>query len=104
MYEIEVAWQSSWRLLSSDIINYGTTRIVDSRAFQLPATLYGPINDTGYRNSDLPKMAILGRLVAESMWNFVLYGIEWSPKTRTNIERLQDRFARSMINCDDESA
>ncbi|KAH9384103.1 hypothetical protein HPB48_026089 [Haemaphysalis longicornis] len=88
-YEFKTTRLRSWGLTSADILLYGPAKLSDGRRYELPATFYRGIGGARSRDLKIPEMADLGRLVAESLWHFVLYGRNWSPKTAANIRRLE---------------
>ncbi|KAH9364258.1 hypothetical protein HPB48_011579 [Haemaphysalis longicornis] len=88
-YEFEITRLRSWGLSSANILHYGPAKLSDGRRYELPATFYRGIDGARSGNLKIPEMADLGRLVAESLWHFVLYGRSWSPKTAANIRRLE---------------
>ncbi|KAH7933872.1 hypothetical protein HPB49_018573 [Dermacentor silvarum] len=71
-----------------DPLSYLGLRFVDERHLQIPSSVYTLIR-TGSPNHDVPNILLVGSWFADRLWYMILYGLQWSPKTRDNIDRFK---------------
>ncbi|KAH6934105.1 hypothetical protein HPB50_020043 [Hyalomma asiaticum] len=70
--------------------------VVDDRYILLPSNTYNFIR-AGLTRSKLPNMALMGQLLAESLWLMALNTISWRPTTAANIAKFKDCFVRTYL-------
>ncbi|KAK8776186.1 hypothetical protein V5799_030470 [Amblyomma americanum] len=93
-YDFEVGREALHGLQDGDILRYQKVTFIALKTLRLPAEDYYYIPNTT-KNSWLPKMATVGRLLAEAMWHVILNEIKWSPAATANIKRLRTCFLNS---------
>ncbi|KAH7958550.1 hypothetical protein HPB49_002535 [Dermacentor silvarum] len=84
-------------LAAKKMFKYREVQIVEERYLLLLSNMYNFIH-TGSSTSKLPNMAVLGQLMAESLWAMTFYNINLKPTTRTNIDKFKDCFAKTYLN------
>lgn len=83
-------------LAAKRMTRYGEVFLVDDRYLLVSATTYSFIR-TGSNNARLPNMALLGQILAESLWAMALRNIEWKSETGANIKRMQYCFVKAYL-------
>ncbi|KAH7974396.1 hypothetical protein HPB49_015021 [Dermacentor silvarum] len=73
------------------IVGYGLIEFLGERRLLLLPESYSYI-ETGSKNHDLPNRAMVGRMMAESMWYMTLYQMSWNARTSANIQSLKRCF------------
>ncbi|KAH7945250.1 hypothetical protein HPB49_008663 [Dermacentor silvarum] len=94
-HEVRIARLSKFSVTTTPV-RYRNIKIWGDRYILLPPTVYDFIR-TG-PNSLLPNMAILGQLLADSLWSMALYFMKWAPRTRNNIQNFSACFYDTYTN------
>ncbi|KAH7974943.1 hypothetical protein HPB49_021889 [Dermacentor silvarum] len=96
-FEVNISAARMSILSATRMSTYRDVFIVEDRYILLSTTSYSYIRTGPPSESHLPNMALLGELLAESLWGMALYIIKWKSKTVANIERLRECFAKNYL-------
>ncbi|KAH7959893.1 hypothetical protein HPB49_014764 [Dermacentor silvarum] len=95
-YNLELRRARLSILAADRMLSYREVKIVEDRYLLLLPNMYNFIR-TGSSTSKLPNMAVLGQLLAESLWVMAFYNINWKPRTQVNIEKFMDCFVKTYL-------
>ncbi|KAL1471809.1 hypothetical protein MTO96_023466 [Rhipicephalus appendiculatus] len=94
-FEVKIAAARLSALSATRTFHHRDVLIVEDRYIVLSPASYSYIRTGPPSKSHLPNMALLGQLLAESLWGVALHLINWKSKTAANIGRLQECFAEN---------
>ncbi|KAH6922118.1 hypothetical protein HPB50_009535 [Hyalomma asiaticum] len=85
VYSYEVATRRDMGMDDSNVVTYGFVQFMGDKHLVLPLSAYGYIG-LGTNNHDVPNQALLGRMLAESLWYKMLGHTTWTARTTSNID------------------
>ncbi|KAH7973887.1 hypothetical protein HPB49_006412 [Dermacentor silvarum] len=87
VYSYEAAAARKLGQDSTNVVEYGLVQFRGDMHLLLPLSAYVHIG-LGTSSHDLPDLALLGRMFADSLWYKMLGHMTWNAKTRSNIHNL----------------
>ncbi|KAK8762118.1 hypothetical protein V5799_026618 [Amblyomma americanum] len=94
LYDFDVVERREATLTNAGETQYHDVLFLGDRQLLVSASVYAFINASS-GNHELANNALLGRLLAESMWYMVLTVIQWSSSTRSNIDHFKTCLAEN---------
>ncbi|KAK8762117.1 hypothetical protein V5799_026617 [Amblyomma americanum] len=88
LHDFDVAKLCEETLTNTQGTEYHDILFLGDKQLLVSSSVY-EFNNASSGNHELANKALLGRLLAESLWYMALTGIQWSAETRTHIDRFK---------------